>query len=147
MLNRAPTLHLSLIHIWKKKASVGNVQKIESVEPGTDSAVERLERSDIAKTSQGEQNQAAEKTRANGCAMTDGILAMKIDRQSSIIFHICMVACIIIPNMLCLWASYDVDYQPQGRYILPMIIPFMYVVAYGIRCLDVYKRQDRVYTG
>lgn len=69
--------------IRKKKASVGNVQKIESVEPGTDSAVERLERSDIAKTSQGEQNQAAEKTRANGCAMTDGILAMKIDRQSS----------------------------------------------------------------
>ena len=131
--------------IRKKKASVGNVQKIESVEPGTDSAVERLERSDIAKTSQGEQNQAAEKTRANGCAMTDGILAMKIDRQSSIIFHICMVACIIIPNILCLWASYDVDYQPQGRYILPMIIPFMYVVAYGIRCLvsAAFRKDER----
>ena len=78
--------------------------------------------------------------------MTDGILAMKIDRQSSIIFHICMVACIIIPNILCLWASYDVDYQPQGRYILPMIIPFMYVVAYGIRCLAsaAFRKDERL---
>lgn len=57
-----------------------------------------------------------------------------------------MVACIIIPNILCLWASYDVDYQPQGRYILPMIIPFMYVVAYGIRCLAsaAFRKDERL---
>lgn len=51
------------------------------------------------------------------------------------VFNICMLLCIIIPNYLCLVAAYSIDYQPQGRYILPMLIPFMYFIAKGIQKL------------
>lgn len=60
--------------------------------------------------------------------------ALKLQKKR-IVFHMSMIACILIPNWLCLWAAYDVDYQPQGRYILPMIIPFMYYVTLGFRKL------------
>ena len=39
--------------------------------------------------------------------------------------------CIIIPVLLSLYYSYTSDFQPQGRYIMPMIIPLMYFVAVG----------------
>jgi succinate dehydrogenase hydrophobic anchor subunit len=38
----------------------------------------------------------------------------------------------IIPNILNIWASYSYDYQPQGRYSLPMLVALMYFVAIGI---------------
>ncbi len=46
-------------------------------------------------------------------------------------FHASMAACIVIPNLLCLWSAYDTDYQPQGRYVLPMLVPLMYYTARG----------------
>lgn len=39
---------------------------------------------------------------------------------------------IIIPIGLSLYYSYYSDFQPQGRYIMPMIIPFAYFIVKGI---------------
>ena len=33
---------------------------------------------------------------------------------------------------LCVFYSYTWEFQPQGRYILPILIPFMYLVNLGI---------------
>lgn len=39
---------------------------------------------------------------------------------------------IIIPIGLSIYYSYTNDYQAQGRYIMPMLIPFMYFITKGI---------------
>lgn len=43
-----------------------------------------------------------------------------------------MVLCIVIPIVLCTGYSYLSDYQPQGRYILPMLVPFAFFLTLGI---------------
>ncbi|WP_343249726.1 hypothetical protein [Diplocloster hominis] len=48
------------------------------------------------------------------------------------IFHWTLVLAVIIPNFLNLYASYAVDYQPQGRYSMPMLLPFLYFMTFGI---------------
>lgn len=65
-------------------------------------------------------------------------------------FHIGMLAAIGITNFLNLYHSYFVDFQPQGRYSLPMLIPFMFYVVYGIKTLAQImikdgKKQKAVY--
>jgi 4-amino-4-deoxy-L-arabinose transferase-like glycosyltransferase len=47
------------------------------------------------------------------------------------IFHWCMLIAMIIPNILNAWYSYSSDYQPQGRYSLPMLVPLIYFVVKG----------------
>lgn len=47
-------------------------------------------------------------------------------------WKIMVMLSIIIPIVLSIWYSYNVDYQPQGRYILPLIVPLMYVLAKGL---------------
>ena len=42
-----------------------------------------------------------------------------------------MLICGIIPIMLSIYYSYFNDFQAQGRYMMPMIIPLMYFVAKG----------------
>ena len=37
-----------------------------------------------------------------------------------------------MPFLLSLYYSYAIDYQPQGRYILPMLIPFSYYCIRGL---------------
>lgn len=46
-----------------------------------------------------------------------------------------MLLAIIIPVILALYYSYTYDFQPQGRYYLPMVIPFMYFLAIGFEKL------------
>jgi hypothetical protein len=46
-----------------------------------------------------------------------------------------MFLCMLIPNILNIWASYSYDYQPQGRYSLPMLVALMYFVSIGINKL------------
>lgn len=48
-----------------------------------------------------------------------------------IFFHINMVLCIVIPMILLIRYAYTMDYQAQGRYLLPALIPFMYYIAKG----------------
>ena len=44
-----------------------------------------------------------------------------------------MVIAMIIPVCLNIYNSYFSDYQPQGRYMMPMLIPFMYFIVIGIQ--------------
>lgn len=69
----------------------------------------------------------------------------KIKKHKRILFNVIMIICIIIPIMLSLYYSYFNDFQPQGRYIMPMIIPFMYFVVKGIKnILDFIIRNVKV---
>ncbi len=47
------------------------------------------------------------------------------------LFHLCLLLGMIIPNVLNLYYSYTSDYQPQGRYSMPMLVPMMYFVTMG----------------
>ncbi|MBR5338208.1 MAG: glycosyltransferase family 39 protein [Lachnospiraceae bacterium] len=47
------------------------------------------------------------------------------------LFSWIMLLAIIIPNILNMYNSYANDYQPQGRYSLPMIIPLFYFITLG----------------
>ncbi len=53
----------------------------------------------------------------------------------ALLFHIPMLLSVLIPMGLCIYYSYTSDYQPQGRYIMPMLIPFMYYTALGFQKL------------
>ena len=44
-----------------------------------------------------------------------------------------MAAAGVIPFGLSLYNSYFSDYQPQGRYLMPMLIPLMYFVTKGLQ--------------
>ena len=46
-------------------------------------------------------------------------------------FHWGLVIALVLPNLLNIYNSYVNDYQPQGRYSMPMIIPFMYFITKG----------------
>ena len=75
-----------------------------------------------------------------GCLMK-GIEKKPFDIKKSCL-HISFIGCIIIPILLCTYSAYKIDYQPQGRYILPIIIPLMYFVAKGIR--EIFNRVIRL---
>ena len=49
--------------------------------------------------------------------------------------NLTMILAIIIPVILALYYSYTFDFQPQGRYYLPMVIPFMYFLTIGMEKL------------
>ena len=49
-----------------------------------------------------------------------------------IFFHINMVFCILMPLILSIYYSYTTDYQAQGRYLLPALIPLAYYVVTGV---------------
>jgi hypothetical protein len=56
----------------------------------------------------------------------------KIDNKNVWLLHGIMFLCMVIPNVLNIWAAYSYDYQPQGRYSLPMLVALMYFVSIGI---------------
>lgn len=47
--------------------------------------------------------------------------------------HVCMVLAAAIPWILLLYYAYCSDFQAQGRYIMPLLIPLMYFVTLGIQ--------------
>ncbi len=47
-------------------------------------------------------------------------------------FYANMVMCILIPLILSITYSYSIDYQPQGRYLMPALIPLCYFCIKGI---------------
>lgn len=57
----------------------------------------------------------------------------KRKQNEKILWNMIMIISCIIPIILSLYYSYFSDFQPQGRYIMPMIIPFMYFVVNGIK--------------
>ena len=57
----------------------------------------------------------------------------KETNKEKVLLNIMMVINIIIPIVLSIYYSYFNDYQAQGRYIMPMIIPFMYFLTLGMK--------------
>lgn len=46
-------------------------------------------------------------------------------------FHLCLLATMVIPFILLVKYAYSSDFQAQGRYLMPMLIPFMYFITLG----------------
>lgn len=52
---------------------------------------------------------------------------------------------IVIPIGLSIYYSYCSDFQPQGRYIMPMLIPFMYFIVSGLeKILDKFIKNEKI---
>lgn len=52
---------------------------------------------------------------------------------------------IVIPIELSIYYSYCSDFQPQGRYIMPMLIPFMYFIVSGLeKILDKFIKNEKI---
>lgn len=74
------------------------------------------------------------------------------NKCSKWLMHGIMALAIVIPVILALYYSYTYDFQPQGRYYLPMVVPFMYFLVMGFeKIVDVVEwvigkviRKDRV---
>lgn len=49
----------------------------------------------------------------------------------SLMFDVVMLVNIMLVAGLALWYSYATDYQPQGRYVFPMILSLTYVIVSG----------------
>lgn len=69
-----------------------------------------------------------------------------------VFFHANMVFCILMPFILTIKYAYTVDYQAQGRYIMPGMIPLMYYVCRGLYKLPVWQKmgeslKNKIYTG
>lgn len=58
-----------------------------------------------------------------------------VTRSQKWLVNLTMILAIIIPVILALYYSYTFDFQPQGRYYLPMVIPFMYFLTLGFEKL------------
>ena len=53
------------------------------------------------------------------------------DRGHRLFTNAVMVLTCLIPIFLCVIYSYTWDFQPQGRYLMPMLPAFMYLVTLG----------------
>ncbi len=53
-----------------------------------------------------------------------------------IFLHSNLWFCILMPTILMIYYAYTKDYQPQGRYVMPAVVPLMYYVVRGIQHLS-----------
>lgn len=65
------------------------------------------------------------------------------DKMHRGFFHGNLIFCIVMPFLLLVRYAYGVDYQAQGRYILPGLIPIMYYVVWGISKLPCWKNGSK----
>lgn len=73
---------------------------------------------------------------AIGCLINFKELFMyKKEEKNKYLLNYIFVASIIIPVLLSMYYSYASDYQPQGRYIMGIIVPFTYFLVKGIETL------------
>lgn len=61
-------------------------------------------------------------------------------RPRYIVFHLSMLLSIALPFILTIHYAYTLDFQNQGRYILPIIVPLMIYVVRGIEKLVSLKK-------
>ena len=54
-----------------------------------------------------------------------------LPKWKKICFHCNMIFCIAMPILLLLYYSYAIDFQRQGRYAMPILIPLMYYIVRG----------------
>lgn len=75
---------------------------------------------------------------------TDGLT---MSRKSRMVFYGSMLLFSLITIGLSIFYSYTWEFQPQGRYILPVLIPFMYLVTLGIQKLCILLDGIRIRRG
>ena len=56
-------------------------------------------------------------------------------RWFRVFFHMNMAFCILMPFFLSVVYSYSTDYQPQGRYLLPALLPLCFYAVRGVEKL------------
>ena len=81
-----------------------------------------------------------------GCLLKfkDLFIYIKEEKSKYILNYIFVIA-IIIPILLSIIYSYTSDFQPQGRYIMGIIIPFMYFVVNGIQTmLEKFIKSEKI---
>ncbi len=61
-------------------------------------------------------------------AVAAGIDCKLITAKTAILYSN-LVLCIIIPLILLIRYAYTIDYQAQGRYMLPALVPLMYIIC------------------
>ncbi len=61
-----------------------------------------------------------------------GIAGQKKEMKKRVVFYTSMTLFCIITIVLSIYYSYTWEFQPQGRYILPVLIPLMYLVTLGV---------------
>lgn len=67
------------------------------------------------------------------CAVLRGGRSRLADKKGVIrFFHANMIFCMAMPALLSIYYSYSTDYQPQGRYLLPMLVPLFYYIVRGV---------------
>jgi len=64
---------------------------------------------------------------------------MRKIKPKQLFFHLNMVLCAILPLVIMIDYAYTMNYQHQGRYILPSLIPIMYYTVRGIEKLASLK--------
>ncbi|MBQ8230557.1 MAG: hypothetical protein IJZ34_01295 [Lachnospiraceae bacterium] len=75
---------------------------------------------------------------------TDSLSALTVSSRTlsgwkQIFFHINMIFCILMPMFLLLRYAYTMDFQTQGRYLMPALIPLMYYTIRGFEKLAAFK--------
>ena len=81
-----------------------------------------------------------------GCLLKfKDLFIYKKDEKSKYILNYIFVIAIIIPILLSIIYSYTSDFQPQGRYIMGIIIPFVYFVVNGIQTmLEKFIKSEKI---
>lgn len=70
----------------------------------------------------------------------------QISGMNFCILQFSLVCCMIIPVILAVYYSYASDFQAQGRYLMPMILPLMYFTATGMeRFMTLFLRKWFLY--
>ena len=60
-------------------------------------------------------------------------------------FHLCLLAAMVIPFILLVKYAYSSDFQAQGRYLMPMLITFMYFITLGYtNIMDKFVKSQKV---
>ena len=63
----------------------------------------------------------------------------RLNRWKRIFFHGNMIFCMLMPMILLLRYAYTMDFQTQGRYLMPALIPLMYYAVRGFEKLTALK--------
>ena len=67
------------------------------------------------------------------------IIRMLKKGKSEVLLMLACVACIIIPVLLSVYYSLNIDYQAQGRYFISALLPFMFLASMGL-----YKALEKI---
>ena len=81
-----------------------------------------------------------------GCLMKfkDLFIYNKEEKNKYLLNYIFILS-IIIPIILSIYYSYTSDFQPQGRYIMGIIIPFTYFIVNGIqKILEKFVKSEKI---